>query len=83
MDMVNLSARTSLPISVAPRRISDYDSETAAISKALSMVYAAKFPIILVNVLVARHLATSVARDVVGTLKFPTFSTSMGKAIIN
>lgn len=83
MDMVNLPVPTSstLPVDLSP--IIDHDSKAAAVSAALSLVYAAKSPVIIIDALVARHRAIGVTRQLVDLLQFPTFSTSMGKSIIN
>lgn len=82
MDVVNLPASTNPagPLSQGP--ILNQESESAAVSKALSLIYAAKSPSVIVDALVARHLAADVARKLVDLLHFPTFTTSMGKSII-
>ncbi|CZR68750.1 related to pyruvate decarboxylase [Phialocephala subalpina] len=63
--------------------ISDHENETAAIAATISTIYAAKSPVVIVDALVSRHLAIDVTRELVDFLGFPTFSTSMGKSIID
>lgn len=55
----------------------------AAISATLSMLYKARSPRVIVDALTARHGGRAVTRALVDKLKFPTFSTSMGKSIID
>ncbi|EOD44411.1 putative pyruvate decarboxylase protein [Neofusicoccum parvum UCRNP2] len=49
----------------------------------LSALYSARNPVVIVDCLVARHRATPQARQLLDILRFPTFSTSMGKGIID
>jgi pyruvate decarboxylase len=83
MDVVKLPASTNQPALLGLELISNHDSEAEAVSKALSLIYAAKSPSVIVDALVARHLAVDVTRKLVDLLHFPTFTTSMGKSIIH
>ncbi|GME52880.1 putative benzoate 4-monooxygenase cytochrome p450 [Neofusicoccum parvum] len=49
----------------------------------LSALYSARNPVVIVDCLVARHRAAPQARQLLDILRFPTFSTSMGKGIID
>lgn len=83
MDVVHLpvTEQSHDPRDFSP--VSDRESKDAAVSRALALIYAAKTPSIIVDALVARHLAVDVARQLVDLFQFPTFTTSMGKAIIH
>ncbi|GME35028.1 putative benzoate 4-monooxygenase cytochrome p450 [Neofusicoccum parvum] len=50
---------------------------------ALSAIYTAKRPVVIVDALVARHGASNKLRHLLDVLKFPTFCTPMGKGIVN
>lgn len=62
---------------------SDENSIQTAISRAVAMLYEAKNPVVIVDALTARHQGQDIARKLVDKLQWPTFSTSMGKSIIN
>lgn len=83
MDVINLPVSINLPTILSLGPISNHGSEAAAVSKVLSRIYAAKSPIVIVDALVARHLAADVTRELVDVFQFPTFTTSMGKSIIH
>lgn len=53
------------------------------ISLLLSSLYAARSPVVIVDALVSRHRATPQARALLDLLHVPTFSTPMGKSIVN
>ncbi|KAK0640381.1 putative pyruvate decarboxylase C13A11.06 [Lasiodiplodia hormozganensis] len=53
------------------------------ISLLLSSLYAARNPVVIVDALVSRHRATPQARALLDLLHVPTFSTPMGKSIVN
>jgi pyruvate decarboxylase len=83
MDVVKVQASTNQPASLSLNLTLNYASEAAAVTKALSLIYAAKSPLVIVDALVARHLAIDITRELVDILHFPTFTTSMGKSIIH
>ncbi|KAK7724476.1 hypothetical protein SLS57_004231 [Botryosphaeria dothidea] len=68
----------SNPLDVPPAAI-----DPALVNSILSEIYSAKSPVILVDALVSRHRATAEARQLLDILRFPTFSTPMGKSIAN
>lgn len=53
------------------------------ISLILSSLYAARSPAVIVDALVSRHRATPQARALLDLLNAPTFSTPMGKSIVD
>lgn len=83
MDTVKLRAPTNDPVLLSSKPASIRSSEEVAVKKALDLIYAAKSPSVIVDALVARHLAAEVARELVDSLHFPTFTTPMGKSIIH
>ncbi|PVH73681.1 pyruvate decarboxylase, partial [Cadophora sp. DSE1049] len=83
MDAVKLRALNNHHASLSLKPVSNRSSEAAAVTKALDLIYAAKSPSVIVDALVARHLAVDVARELVDLLHFPTFTTPMGKSIIH
>ncbi len=83
MDTVKLRVPTNHPALLSLKPASIRSSEAAAVTKALNLIYAAKSPSVIVDALVARHLAVDVAREFVDLLHFPTFTTPMGKSIIH
>ncbi len=83
MDVVNVPAAIKEARPSSPGSTSDQENEVEAVSKALTLIYAAKSPSVIVDALVARHLAADVTRELVDLLHFPTFTTSMGKSIIH
>ncbi|EKG10330.1 Thiamine pyrophosphate enzyme TPP-binding protein [Macrophomina phaseolina MS6] len=75
-----------LVIPPAPSQPLDVPPAAAAaplIETVLSELYSARSPVILVDALVSRHRATREARQLLDKLRFPTFSTPMGKSIAN
>ncbi|KAK5036966.1 hypothetical protein LTR13_005346 [Exophiala sideris] len=63
--------------------LTDELSKKAAISATLNLLYKAKSPTVIVDALTSRHRGKDVTRKLVDLLQFPTFSTSMGKSIID
>lgn len=83
MDVVNQRASVNQPASSNWTSTSNQESQTTAITKALDLIYAAKSPSVIVDALIARHLAVDLTRKLVDVLHFPTFTTPMGKSIIH
>jgi pyruvate decarboxylase len=83
MDVVKLRVRDNQSASLRLKYISNHDTEGVAVTKALALIYAAKHPSVIVDALVARHLAIDVTRELVDVLHFPTFTTGMGKSIVH
>lgn len=84
MDFVHQkvdSSSLSKPIDLEPQ--SDENSEQSAIEAVCAALSATKRPAILVDCLVSRFGATRAVQDITNHLKFPTFSTSMGKSIVD
>lgn len=63
--------------------LTDEYSQKLALEATLSLLYKAKAPAVIVDALTSRHLGREVTRKLVDRLQFPTFSTSMGKSIID
>ncbi|KAJ3547224.1 hypothetical protein NM208_g1621 [Fusarium decemcellulare] len=61
----------------------DVANEEEALSQVIQALITAKRPILLVDCLTHRHGATEEARQLADLLRFPIFSTSMGKTIID
>ncbi|KIW95803.1 uncharacterized protein Z519_02867 [Cladophialophora bantiana CBS 173.52] len=82
-DMVHrlVPAPTLSRIDLAP--LTDEINKASAIAATLSLLYKAKTPTVIVDALTARHSGKNVTRKLVDVLRFPTFSTSMGKSIID
>lgn len=75
LDRLNTPLKISLPV--------DQLNERTAVEAIVARVSSASNPVVLVDCLAARHEATSETRQLVETLNFPTFATSMGKSIIS
>ena len=82
-DMVHRRVPAQPPSQIELAPLTDEFSKDSAISATLSLLYQARSPIVIVDALTARHLGRDVARRLVEVLQFPTFSTSMGKSIID
>ncbi|PVH71380.1 pyruvate decarboxylase [Cadophora sp. DSE1049] len=84
MDFVHTCIPASFldrPVDLLPKV--DTTSFEAAAQTVLSRLHAAKAPTIVVDALVARFGATTVARQLVDLIQIPTFSTPMGKSIVD
>jgi pyruvate decarboxylase len=84
MDFVHVpvsAVRLQKPIDMA--QPINAANEEQAVLKMINAMVAAKKPIVLVDCLAARHGAVQETKQLVDTLDFPLFSTSMGKAIID
>ncbi|KAI1622713.1 thiamine diphosphate-binding protein [Exophiala viscosa] len=82
-DMVHLRVpdQPSTGLDLVPR--TDKFSRESAISVTLPLLYNAKAPAVIVDGLTARHLGSDVTRELVDLLQFPTYSTSIGKGIVD
>ena len=74
-DRLTTPIDTSFPV--------DLSTEMRAVEKIVQAITTAKNPLVLVDCLAARHEAMDETRRLVDALDFPTFTTSMGKSIIN
>ena len=61
----------------------DAAATESAVEAIITRLQSAKSPVFIVDVLVARFQATSVARQLLDYLKIPTFTTPMGKSIVD
>lgn len=84
MDMVRIPvpvARLDTPVDISyPSNIS---TEETVLQKIKEAILKAVKPVLLVDCLVARHEATKEARELCALLDIPSFTTPMGKSIIN
>ena len=84
MDFVHQKVDRNLlsqPVDLEPQALDD--QEEKALDDVCSAIQAATKPALLVDCLTSRFGATKAVRDIASYLKFPTFSTSMGKSIID
>ncbi|EXJ57746.1 uncharacterized protein A1O5_12536 [Cladophialophora psammophila CBS 110553] len=82
-DMVHCPVPAPSPSRIDLALLTDEFSKASAIAATLSLLYKAKAPTVIVDALTARHSGKDVTRKLVDVLRFPTFSTSMGKSIID
>ncbi|PLB40272.1 alpha-keto acid decarboxylase family protein [Aspergillus candidus] len=75
LGRLNRPLKITLPVNVA--------NEQNAVKNIIQKIVSAKNPVVLVDCLAARHEAGVETRQLVNTLDFPTFATSMGKSIVN
>ncbi len=80
-ELVPTESLSLPPVEKGP--LTDQCSQKLALSATLSKLYRAKAPAVVVDALTTRHLGREVTRKLVDKLQFPTFSTSMGKSIID
>ncbi|KAK6382211.1 Pyruvate decarboxylase 1 [Exophiala oligosperma] len=84
MDMVRVPVPvTALDTAVDVSYPSDISNEDAVVQKIKETILNSTRPILLVDCLVARHEATKQARRLFELLDIPTFTTPMGKTIID
>ncbi|OAL28563.1 hypothetical protein AYO22_02757 [Fonsecaea multimorphosa] len=83
VDMVDRKVPAPSPSQLDLAPFTDKLSQKAAISATLNLLYKAKSPAVIVDALTARHRGKDVTRKLVDLLQFPTYSTSMGKSIID
>lgn len=84
MDMVRVPVPvTALDTAVDVSYPSDISNEDAVVQKIKEAILNSTRPILLVDCLVARHEATKQARRLFELLDIPTFTTPMGKTIID
>lgn len=84
IDMIDtpLSSSTlDIPVQLTPPI--DEEAEENAVSAMLAAFYVSRHPVLIADMLVARLGAINTVRDLAEKLKIPTFSTPMGKSIID